>query len=114
MKTYYSTMLPRYTGLFWYLYYNLHYYYYNIYYNNTFGLYINVITYNILLRCLAIVFLPLIEALVEFIHYYNTHSIHNSRHDYLGAIPNDLYAMPNYYGKNNITANFIVSHILIN
>ena len=58
--------------------------------------------------------MPLIEAsLVEFVHYWNIHYICNSRHDCLGGIPDDLYAMPNYYGIiNNNMSYKIYSYIL--
>ena len=49
---------------------------------------------------LAVVFLPLIEKeLGEFVHYWNTHCIRQSNGNCVGGIPDDIYDMPQHYGK---------------
>ena len=55
-------------------------------------------------KCLAVVFLPLIEReLREYVAYWNSHKIRSSRQgDCLGGIPNDLFDMPVFYGKHII------------
>ena len=53
-------------------------------------------------KCLTVVFCSLIESSLEaFTHYWNTHRIRESRHDCVSGIPDDLFDMPEYYGKDH-------------
>lgn len=54
------------------------------------------------MRCIAVVFLPLIESnLASFVHYWNTHKIRESNSDTIGGIPEDLYELPSVYGEQS-------------
>lgn len=64
-------------------------------------MYMRIILFIFYRKCLAVVFLPLIEKeLQEYIIYWNSHRIRSSRQgNCLGGIPNDLFEMPAFYGK---------------
>ena len=50
-------------------------------------------------QCFSVVFRPLVESsLNEFLHYWNSHAIRQSRQDCIAGRPDDLYDMPSYYG----------------
>ena len=58
--------------------------------------------YNNLRRCLAFIFAPLLRReLDEFREHWNSHTMRYNRlaDCPTGATPNDLYEMPDFYGK---------------
>ena len=54
-------------------------------------------------QCLAIVFLPILEReLQEFVQYWNSHPLRRNRlTECPQGIPDDLYDMPNQYGRED-------------
>ena len=82
-------------------------------YSTCTGLYISTILSNVIgvmlslflsvlfRKCLAVVFIPIIEReLREFVRYWNSHRIRNSRRgNCIGGIPDDLFQMPLHYGN---------------